>query len=396
MKKKVLAALLCAAMGATLLAGCGNNASEGGASNAGGTEAAGTSTSDEGETIKIGVELYDPSDDQCLAMQKYFDYLEENMNIEFVYSEALADASAELDFINSCASAGCQGIIGYYNVAEGEAVQAAIDKGMYYWGTEAIYEQFKDNDHYVGCYTHSTGETEESGDFLGGYELAYSLGKAGVKHVFYCNGGASMGIPMFVDRQNGFLAGIEAAQKDGYEIQYDPEADVVEGWPDSPDFASAVGAKIAGDYDGAAASFNAAALFQPLGEAGKLGTGEFKLATIGEVCDTYLDFVDSQTVASVVYDCEEIMFGNSVVELVNAIKGNRLTNADGTALKILAHRWTVTDPAVYHAIYDFHEAGNFFVSADDIKTLTADGVTGQQVYDFYAALDMDTAALMIK
>ena len=384
MKKKIFATLLCVAMGTSLLAGCGSGDKSG-------TDAGSSAGSSDGETIKIGVELYDPSDDQAKALISYFDYLEKNMNVEFVYSEALADGQAELDFINSCASKGCKGIFGYYNVTEGEAVNACIDNEMYYWGTQSIYDEFKDEEYYTGCYTLSS-DSDENGDYIGGYELGYSLGKAGVKHAFYCNGGASMGIPMFVDRQNGFIAGIEAAQKDGCEIQFDASTDIVEGWPDAADFGSALQAKISGDYDGAAASFNAAALFEPLGKAGKLD-GSFKISTIGEVCDTYKDLMAAGTIASVVYDCEEVVFGCGVTELVAAINGNRLTDADGHALQIESNRWVITDSDTYNAIYDYHAAGNFFVTADDVKDLVTKD--GSDVNDFYKKFTAEHAVEVV-
>ncbi len=197
-------------------------------------------------------------------------------------------------------------------------------------------------------------------------------------------------------RQSGVIAGIAAADADGYAIAYDPATDVVEGWPDAPDFAASVGSKIAGDYDGAAASFNAAALFQPLGEAGKLGTGDFKLSTIGEVCDTYLDFVGAGTIASVVYDCEEVIFGNSVVMLVNAIKGNRLVDENGDAIRPILNRWVVKDVDTYNAIYNYHEEGNFFVSADKVKEMTSGSMSAADICAYYEAFTAEAAVQSIQ
>ncbi len=372
MKKKVLALVLSAALAATAFTGCGK----------------GSDKADSNETIMIGFEAYDTGDEQFLAIKGYLDTISADLNIQMVYSENLASASDELNFIEECATKGCKGIIGYYNLALDETVNTCIDNEMYYWGTEAIYDQFANEEYYVGCYRFADGEG--NGDYLGGYNLAYSLAEAGCKHVFYCNGGAGMGVPMFIDRQNGFLAGIAAAQADGMEISFDLDKDVIEGWPDADTFAPQVEEKLGGDYDGAASAFNVAALFQPLGQAGKLD-GSFKLSTIGEVSDTYTDFVNAGAVVGVVYDCEEVVFANAIVSLVNAIRGNRLTGADGKALKVACHRWVVSDADTYNKILEHHKAGKFFVTAEDMLNLIGDDVTGDQVNAFYSSFTAESA-----
>ena len=424
MKRKVLAGILAAAMAASLAA-CGGQDTTTETKNAGGdaavaettdagsgdaTEAAGGDVggSDEGtaggvtldkswpeETVLIGVETFDTTSDQFLSMQRYFDYLSDNFNVEFMYSEALSSPEAEMNFIDSCASAGAKGMIGYYNIAGAEAMQAAMDKGMYYWGTEQYYDQFAANEMYAGTYTlPSAGDIEGNGDYMGGYEMGYNLGKQGVKHVFYCNGGASMGIQMFIDRQAGFEAGVAAAQAEGCEIQYDPSADVVEGWPDAPDFAAAVGNKLSGDYDGVAAAFDAAALFQPIMDANKADS--IKVATIGAVCDTYYDFVQSGLLSTLVYECEEVEFGNAVVQILNAVAGEKAAymNEDGTANKISCYRWVVTDAESYDKVYSYHDAGNWFVSAEDVASMLVGynpDITAKEVNDFYASLTLEKA-----
>lgn len=421
MKRKVLAGIVTVAMVASLAA-CGGDQKASTATNDAGANDAQTTnagsddegtaaqgSADEGsegtavaldrswpeETVLIGVETFDTTSDQFLSMQSYFDYLSENFNVEFMYSEALSSPEDEMNFIESCASAGAKGMIGYYNISGAEAMQAAMDKGMYYWGTEQYYDQFANNEMYAGCYTlPSSGDVEGNGDYMGGYEMGYSLGKQGVKHVFYCNGGASMGIQMFIDRQAGFEAGIAAAQAEGAEIQYDPAADVVEGWPDAPDFAAAVGSKLSGDYDGVAAAFDAAALFQPIMDANKADS--IKVATIGAVCDTYYDFVQSGLLSTIVYECEEVEFGNAVVQILNAVSGetSAYMNADGTANKISCYRWVVTDADSYDKIYSYHDAGNWFVSAEDVASMLVGynpDITAQEVNDFYASLTLEKA-----
>lgn len=409
MKKRILAIALCGAMGAALLAGCGSGSSDSG-TDTDDTSAAAETTDDTAdaeessydldgsfpeEGVTIGVEVYDTTDEQFLALQEYLDYLEENFNISFMYSESIENSEGELDFISSCASAGCDAIMGYYNVSGAEAIQQTIDQGMYYWGTEQYYDDFADEELYVGTYTFIEDESsEENGDYLGGYQMAYSLAEQGVTHVFYCNGGVSFGVQMFIDRQNGFVAGIEAAQADGYEITFNQDEDIVEGWPGTDDFTSAVGKMLAGDYDGVAVSFNAASLFQPIADAGK--SDSISVATIGETNDTYYDAVNSGLVTCIVYDCEEVVFANAVVQIVNAVTGySDVTRTDdGKAGKILTQRWTVTDADTFNAIYEYHDEGNFFVTAEDMANMFAgmnESITFDEIYEYYSSIDADTA-----
>lgn len=389
MKKKLLAALLTSALAATAIVGCGGASNQ--SSNSGSTQGGSTSTSDSvlgnGDKVKLGVEVYDTTDEQFLAMQKYFDYLASTYdNLEFVYSESLADADAELSFIDSCATQGCNGIIGYYNIAEEAAIDECISQGMYYWGTQSLYDSYADDEYYVGCYNFLSDVADANGDYLGGYYMAMGLGESGVKHVFYCSGGYGMNIPMFVDRYNGFVAGIKAAQEAGYDIQFDESTDVVDGWPDADGFAQNVATMLDGDYDGAAVSFNAAALFQPIETAGKADA--IKLATIGEVSDTYSFAIESGEISTVVYDCEEVVFGNCVALLANAIQGTAVRNEDGTAPMIYTNRWVVTDADTYNKILEFHNAGNYYVTAEDMnKLMGADYTT---VNDFYSKLTIDS------
>ncbi len=393
MKRKFFAIALVGALTGSMLAGCGSSSSSSSTTTTDDSSAAAETTSEAAtdyaldgswpeETVKIGVEVYDTTDEQFLALQEYFDYLEDYYNVSFMYSESIENAEGEMDFISSCAAAGCAGYIGYYNVSGAEAIQTCIDQGMYYWGTGDYYEQFCDEELYVGCYTFSEEiGAEENGDYLGGYQMAYTLAENGVTHVFYCNGGVSFGVQMFIDRQNGFVAGIAAAQADGYDITFDLDSDVIEGWPGTDDFTAAVGAKLAGDYDGVAVSFNAASLFQPIADAGK--SDSIQVATIGETNDTYYDAVNSGLVTCIVYDCEEVVFANAFALLLNAITGEASRTDDGQSAWLLAQRWTVADADTFNTIYEYHDDGNFFITAADVATV----LTGLNADTTYADME---------
>lgn len=338
------------------------------------------------EKVKIGMLTFDTSDEVYLGLQEYYESLKDAFNIEFMYSESIADAAAEFAFIDACAAAGCKGIIAYYNVAGAEAIKECTSKGMYYWGIEQFYEEVKNDPYYVGCYTFMNPEdpSAHNGDYLGGYALGYALGTQGRKHVVFCSGGAAFGVQMFIDRQDGFFAGIAAAQAEGSDVVCDPEKDVIAGWPGTDDFAAAQTAALAADYDAVASSFNVAMWFQPVMESGK----DIKLASIGRVSDTYKAFVDMGVVTALVYDCEEVVFGAAIPAILNSVTGHTdlVRNADGSAMKNYTQRWIVTDATSFDAIYDLHAQGKFFVTPEQVASalgaLNPDA-TMQTVVDVY-------------
>ena len=369
MKKRITAVIMCVIMLAAAMAGCSSNDDSNTSS---GTETQSEKSAESDislddlwpeEKVLIGVECFDTTDEQFLEIQEYYEYLTEYYNISFMYSESIASAEAELDFISSCASAGAKAIIGFYNVTEVEAAQQAIDQGMYYWGTE-YYDELAGNEMYLGAYEFAGSENDKNGDYLAGYELGYGLASAGVSHILYCNGGASFGVQMFIDRQEGFNAGVEAAQAEGSEAVYDPANDVIEGWPGTDEYTAAQSSALSSDYDGIATSFNAATWFQPIADAGK--SDAVKLAAIGEAEETYYESVNSGQMVTLVYDCEEVVFGHVIATIINAVNGDiDLTRSeDGKAGAIKVHRWVVTSAEEYNAIYDFHDEGSYFISAE--------------------------------
>lgn len=320
------------------------------------------------ETVKIGFAVYDTTDEQLLAIQDYSDYLESKLNIEFMYSEAIADADAELDFINRCADAGCKGYIGYYNLGLENAINACTERGMYYVGTGDAYEAVKDNPLYLGSYKLAAQVNGEdvNGDYYGGYLLGKALAEGGYNHIMYCNGGAAF-VQFFKDRQDGFLQGL----LDGGYDKFDPSTDTLEGFPDGEAWFAGQAQMLAQDFDAVASSFNIALFFQAEGERLASGQEPFAMAAIGEVNDTYKDFMEMGCIKAIVYDCEEVVFGCFAAMLLNAILGNpeMCKNEDGTAIWLPVQRWLVTSPEEFSAIYDFHDGGNYYVSAEELVSV---------------------------
>lgn len=261
------------------------------------------------KTVKIGVEIYDPTDSETLTMQAYFEELvKDGLNVEFIYSEAIASAEAEFKFIDDCYNAGCKAIIGFYNVAMGETVQKCVDYGMYYWGaaidSQEVIDKFQDNPYVLDAISYGNG------DYEGGYALGEYFGKLGAKKVIYASGGAAFGVPMFVNRFEGFKA---AAEK--YNLEYIEVA----GFPSEAFFADQASA-LAQEIDGVAASFNGLDFWaQPIAVAGKTET--CPLATLGSINDAYVEAFNNGSVAFM-SSTNVSRFALGVALIVNAVDGN--------------------------------------------------------------------------
>ncbi len=306
------------------------------------------------ETIKIGVEIYDPTDSETLTMQAYFaELIKDGLNVEFIYSEAIASAEAEFQFIDDCYNAGCKGIIGFYNVAMGETVQKCVDYGMYYWGaaidSQEVIDRFQDNPYVLDAISYGNG------DYEGGYALGEYFGKLGAKKVIYASGGAAFGVPMFVNRFEGFKA---AAAK--YGLEYIEVA----GFPSEAFFADQASA-LAQDIDGVAASFNGLDFWaQPIAVAGKTAT--CPLATLGSINDAYVEAFNNGTVAFM-SSTNVSRFALGVALIVNAVDGNAEALQNNGRIGIYASAlWMLDSP---EAAAEANEVSRKVYHLEDLEQL---------------------------
>lgn len=300
------------------------------------------------EKVLIGVELYDPTESETLEIQKYFQYLQENFNVEFKYSEAIQDADQEMKFIEDCAVAGCKGFYGYYNVSGDQQVSKVLELGMYYYGLQS-YDTFKDEPNYLGGIS-SNGSDFEAGKALGEWVIAQ-----GFDNVVYANGGADFGVPLFVERQNGFLEAIG----DKVQVTY------VKGFPNDQFFADQGAALATEGLDAVVASFNGVDFWaQPIIAAGLTNV---KLATIGAINDSYLSAFKNNSLAYLVAGNMEAN-GFAVSTICNAVDGNAEAVQDnGAAFNFAAPAFYVANADECQKILDVQTNQKIY-SAEALKT----------------------------
>lgn len=399
MKKKLLSLVLATAMIFSLVACGGNSGAENNSSQnenqqeqSGDEQAAEDSTANEGtaevnldgswpeETVKIGVEIFDATDEQTLLLIEYYESLKEFYNIDFMISESIASAEDEMAFVERCAAAGCKAVIGYYNITEAEVVQLCIDKGMYYWGSAdkvSVYDTFKDNEYYLGAY--DMGDA----DYEAGYILATEMIEAGCKKLVFVSGGRDMGIEMFIKRSEGFYAGVEEAKEAGKDVEvvYD-----VPGWPGTDAFAADQAAALDVEFDGLISAYDLLPWLQPIEAAGKSDT--VKMAVLSNVGDKYVDYIGNQ-LAVMLYDNSEAVFGCAIPMILNAVSGHGEIGrtAEGYAGKVPVQRWIIDNADDYNAIYEDIMAGNAYISAEDIASVLGEFNTDATFEDLCTLYD---------
>lgn len=321
------------------------------ASTAGATAAPAASLSADGlypaAPVKICVETFDPSDSQYKGVQDYLNGLSKSVfNVEYIYSEAIASAEQELQFIENCAAAGGKGVIAYYNVSKAQVVAKASELGLYYWGVgeEAdVVSQFKDDPHYLGSVILGEGDRD------GMYAATKALIDQGKTKLIYASGGADFGVTMFVNRLAGFQAAVDEAKAAGKQI----DVTIVPGFPDDSWFA-AQGAALAKDVDGVVGSFGAEVWAQPITAANK--ADKIKVASFGSINDFYKQMFGAGLVTAIAAEPPE-RFGIGVAQIINAVDGNAAALQDGGPTNAVEPLWVVTSPDEFNAISTF-ESGD--------------------------------------
>jgi len=380
--KKVLALMLALTMALTLAA-CGNT----GASDSGDANA--SLFAEDGrypaETIKIGVPVYDETDSSIIATKQYYDYLDDYLNIEMVYSEALASAEDEIAFIENCYVSGCVAITGSYDVIGHSVLDTVAEYGMYYlMGPSDIslmegdlYDQYKTNEYWLGGYTQGNSNYNAS-------KLAAEyLMSQGVKKVCYASGGALFGVEMFVAAKNGFYETIEAAG-------YDMEIVELPGFPNDEWFAAQ--ASILADPTVEAVTGLATPNFwaQPIANAGR--DDILLVSPSGSMDETNLTAFENGVMEYVVLQNHE-EFAINLIFLLNALNGDMdVVKPNGEVQLVDSNSWPFEKYEDAKEVYDMLNSEEHFISADDIlahvKALNPE-VTFDDIVTLIRTTDLD-------
>lgn len=234
--KKLLAMALCVTTVLSFtLTGCGNATSdavdtatetEEAADAAEATDDATEATDDVAEaevpeldmsnTEKIGILISDGTTAEALAFRAYYtEYIQNQYNVELIYSDELKDAAGEASAIETFITNNCKGIISFSSFDRPAQIEQCEEAGVYYavaTGTLTAdeYETYKGYEHYVGA----VGPSLDI-EYQTGYDMAkHYLDQGKVNFAIF--GGA---IPYFTDmhiyRAAGMLTAMVEAGGEG-------------------------------------------------------------------------------------------------------------------------------------------------------------------------------------
>jgi len=399
--KKVFRSLLAVLLSLCLLTGCG---SEAGSS----TSTGGLDTS---KTVKIGVLVADATSAEALAFRNYYEnYIQNQYNVEFVYSDELKDASGEKSAIDTMITNNCKAIISFSSFDRIAQVKQCSDAGVYYAVatgtlTEEEYESVKANEYYVG----SIGPTLDI-EYQTGYDMAKYYLEQGKTNFGIFGGAVPYRTEMHVYRVAGMLKAMVDYGGDGANYQgATDEAGIVGLLMGSGEVVTgAIGSiNLLGYLGGYAmddAFFGAAAeiVYTPDMEViltvgngsdffGTMVTGtDVKIASVDAFTETYgaamesgaLDYLAGKFSASV---------GPIFIATYRAALGSPVRDADGNALWLSQGYWIATNYDEFQNCYsaDSDSANPAYSKEDLDPLLEADYDT---FASFVAAYDFDSVS----
>ena len=335
--------------------------------------------------IKIGVLVSDVSGEEALAFRAYYeDYLAPHYNVTLTYTEQLEDAAAEKAAIETFAAQGYHAIISLAASDRASQIETCAEYKMHYaiasGMDEALYEQYKTNEYFVGQIGPSMTTEFEAGVAMGEYFKEQGVKKIGIYGAFIPN-------PMHVYRLAGVLVGLGLTYNGASEMEaiagqlyagFDLNA--VEG-------DIAVTHYIAGYSD---------TMWDELGAA--MGAGIDAFISVGMATTFFADMLNG---AGVPYsDIDSFTSGNGknikegslkylagkyassvgpiFAAVINAVNGNGIRTAEGYALSISQGYLVATDAATFDECYSADQGDKPIISTENLDTVIGEGITYEQ------------------
>lgn len=207
--KKIISFMLALGLVGSVFAGCGATESTTDSSTADSSQTETESKADDGKKVKIGVLVSDVSGEEAQGFRKYYEeYIANNYNVEFGYTDVLEDAAAEKSAIEKFSSQGYDAILSLAASDRAMQIETCAENEMYYAVASGMlddeqYETYKTNEYFVGQIGPSMQTEYEAGVAMGEH-----FAKSGAKTVAMY--GAFIPNPMHVYRAAGVLKGIGA------------------------------------------------------------------------------------------------------------------------------------------------------------------------------------------
>lgn len=237
--RKFLAVLMCMTVTVSmLLTGCGNTSEE--TNKTQGTDSAVAESTSEAnaevpaldmeKTVKMGILVSDATSAEALAFRTYYtDYIQNQYNVELIYSDELVDAAGETSAIDTFITNNCKAIISFSSFDRAAQIEQCEEAGVYYAVatgtlTDEEYETYKGYEHYVGAIGPSLEVEYETG-----YDMAKHYLDQGKTNFAIFGGAIPYYTEMHIYRAAGMLAAMVEAGGDGANYQGATDKDAIIG-----------------------------------------------------------------------------------------------------------------------------------------------------------------------
>ncbi len=234
--KKVWAIILSTAMTISLLAGCGSKENSEPADAGSQQETQEQAESNEvaeldmSQKVKMGVLVSDATTAEALAFRSYYtEYIQNQYNVELVYSDELTDAAGETSAIDTFITNNCKAIISFSSFDRAAQLEQCEDAGVYYavaTGTLTAeeYETYKGYEHYVGAIGPSLDI-----EFETGYQMAKYYLDQGKTNFAIFGGAIPYYTEMHIYRAAGMLTAMVEAGGEGASYKGATDKDAIIG-----------------------------------------------------------------------------------------------------------------------------------------------------------------------
>lgn len=207
----------------------------------------GCNGSNQKKTVKIGLLVSDPTEEQQKIIDDYLNSIAKDFDAEFLISESITSAEQEKTTLENWATAGVTGVISFVDKMDLDAKSKLFkDNKMYnvQFGApnETEIAGWKDNPYFLG------GIGQQANEEQGAYEMTKKLlaNKSGNISVFVATGGDQIGVKMFIDR----TAGIDKAINEYNAISGNKATvEKVAGFPNMDGYVATVSSKLAAKPD---------------------------------------------------------------------------------------------------------------------------------------------------
>lgn len=422
--KKMVSMLLCLTMCLSMAvgaAGCGKDEEQTSGGNTAVTTESADNTADEGpaadldtsKTVKMGVLVSDSTTAEALAFRSYYtEYIQNQYNVEFVYSDELKDAAGEKSAIDTFITNNCKAVISFSSFDRAAQLEQCAGAGVYYAVatgtlTDEEYETYKSNEYYVGA----IGPSLEV-EYQTGYDMASYYLEQGVKNFAIFGGAVPYYTEMHIYRVAGMLTAMVDAGGEGANYQGVTSKEEIIGkiFADGGITTGAIGdveiLGYVGGYDMDDAWFaKCAEMVQTPGLEVVLAVGngsdffgtasegtDVKIASVDAYAESYgdameagmLDYLAGKFSASI---------GPIFMATYSATLGAPIRDAEGNALALAQGYWVATsydDFSVYYTVDSSLEAPAY----DKAKLDTLLGTDYDTFAEFVDAYSYEEIAMM--